>query len=382
MNLFVIFFIFSAWFCFLAWKPELGSRKISLAVMAFLTAGLIFDFKVGVDTGSYIWLYRSIMQNAIDYRNMGYVYLIRGVQLFSDRYTVSVLTVNIICIGLCIYTIFRYSRDWLMSYFLFFSSGLFLMYYSSGIRQMLSMAVFLFAFYEYLPQNKYLQYFVCCLLSMSFHEAGIISFAVPLVFLFQRYYRQNPVRAAGCAVFGILGVFGIISFLIPWIVKYYWWVPAIRHFVMYVDNASFSILGLGMELVWFAVVLLLYYLSGGKNHSEWEQFQMLVWGFSLAVYLCMVRYPQTSRICDYLQTIMLIFVPNLLNEIPDMKRKLAGLIPLIGLSFILMYGDLSFVVSRVRSTYSEIEISMTHYPYVSVFDEMTIEQYYGSYFVE
>lgn len=379
MNFFLIFSLLSLWLVISAWKPELRNRKIGLAVMLILMLVLVLDFKVGVDTGSYIWLYKSILRNEIDFRNMGYVYLIRTVQMFTDRYALSVLAANIICIGLCFYTMIRYSRNHLMSFFLFFASGIFLMYYSSGVRQMLAMAVFLFAYYEYLPGRKYIRYFVCCLLSVSFHEAGIISFLIPLIFLYQKLYRKNRRITLLASAGGIVLGFGLITFAVPWIVDNYWWVPVVSHFVRYLENTSISVLGLGMECVWFAAALMLYLLSGRERRTDWDQFQIMTWGFVFAAYLCMARFPQTSRLCDYVQVIMLVSIPNWFEMIPDRKKKTAAVLPLIGLNFILLYGDMQFAVPMIQKNYPEIKVSMLSYPYIFIFDEQSIEKYYGRF---
>lgn len=379
MNFFLIFSLLSLWLIISAWKPVLRTRRVSLAVMLVLMLVLILDFKVGVDTGSYIWLYRSILRNEIDFRNMGYVYLIRSVQMLTDRYEISVLAVNIICIGLCFYSMIRYSRNYLLSFFLFFASGIFLMYYSSGVRQMLAMAMFLFAFYEYLPSRKYIRYFICCLLSVSFHEAGIIAFLIPVIFLYQKLYRKNRRLTLLATAGGIAAVFGLITFAVPWIVERYWWVPVVSHFVRYLENTSISIMGLGMECVWFAAALILYLLADREQRTEWDQFQIMTWGFAFAVYLCMARFPQTSRLCDYVQIIMLVSIPNWFEMISDQKKKVAAVLPLIGLNFILLYGDMRFVVPMIQKNYPEIKVSMLSYPYVSIFDEQSIEKYYGRF---
>lgn len=380
MNLFLIFAVLSIWLLVSAWKPQLRSRRISLGVLLAILAVLLFDFRPGVDSGSYIWLYKSILLNEIDYRNMGYVYLIRIIQLFTDRYVFSVLVVNIINIVLCFRVVIRYSRNYIFSLFLFLTSGIFLMYYSSGVRQMLAMAVFLFSFYEYLPKKKWVLYYMCCVVSFMFHEAGIISFFVPAVFLYQKLYQNSPRNTLIGTGAGIFAIFMLISFIIPWIVTNYWWVPVISHFIRYVENTSISVMGLGMECVWFCVVLFLFLQGNREKQTDWDQFQMLVWGFAFAVYLCMVKYPQTSRICDYLQVIMLVFVPNLVEGITKPKKRVLSLVPVLGLSLILLYGDMAFCVPKMQSNYPALQVTMMRYPYISVFAEEKIDLYYGKYF--
>lgn len=380
MNLFLIFGICSAWFLLSVWKPELRSRRISLAVLMIALILLVLDFKVGSDTGTYIDLYYAIHDNHIDFRNPGFVYLIKIVQLLSDRYWVSVLACNLVVLALSFHAVIRRSKNYLMSLFLFMMSGLFIMYYSSGIRQLLAMAVFLFAYYEYLPERKLLHYYICCILSLAFHESGIVAFVIPLLFLYQKAFRKNPRNMLLLTGLGIVAVFALISFTVVWVSRYYWWVSLIAHFLQYMENTSISIMGLGMECVWFGVILLLYYLMDKNDRTAWNEFELLTWGFAFAVYLCMVKFPQVSRLCDYIQIIMLVSVPNWLEKIPSLRKKLIGLLPLLGLNFILMFGDMRFAVSKIQNNYPEMEVSMTHMPYIFVFDEQAIQKYFGSYF--
>ena len=379
VNLFLIFAVFALWFLLSVWKPELRNRKVSLAVLLGLLVILVVDFKAGVDTGSYIWLYKSILRNEIDYRNMGYVYLIRTVQMLTDRYWVSVLAVNLVCISLCFHAVIRNSRNYLLSFFLFFASGYFLIYYSSGVRQMLAAAVFLFAYYEYLPKKKYLPYFICCLLSVSFHESGIVTFVIPLLYVVVKAYRKNARMTIGGLAAAVGLGFVVVSFVARWILKEFMAINVVAHFAMYLENAAISITGLGMETVWFGVAFGLYLLSEKDKRTDWDLFQIFTWAFAFAVYLVMVKFPQVSRLCDFIQIIMLVSLPNWHEMIPDRKKKAAALVPLLGLNFILLYGDMAFVLPKIKKNYPALNASVTEYPYIFIFDEPIIRECYGSY---
>ena len=126
-------------------------------------------------------------------------------------------------------------------------------------------------------------------------------------------------------------------------------------------------MGLGMELVFLAGILLLYYLADRPQLDEFTAVEMMTFLFSIALYVSLAGYSLMSRCSDMFQVIMVILVPKLLYAIPDVKKKGAAFLGLALLNGYLLYTDLNAKIGFINAN-EKFQISMAQYPYISVFD--------------
>ena len=129
---------------------------------------------------------------------------------------------------------------------------------------------------------------------------------------------------------------------------------------------SFSILGIGMEIVLTCLCIILYYFNDMKD--DWTYFQVEVAFFALLVYILMIRYPLVSRVCDLLQVIFIILIPNLIQSITSKKKQLLSFIVVFLLNGFLLYVDIS---EKSRKT----GYSVKEFPYISIFETEKIENF-------
>ena len=82
----------------------------------------------------------------------------------------------------------------------------------------------------------------------------------------------------------------------------------------------------------------------------------------------MIRYPLVSRVCDLLQVIFIILIPNLIQFITSKKKQLLSFIVVFLLNGFLLYVDIS---EKSRKT----GYSVKEFPYISIFETEKIENF-------
>ena len=86
-------------------------------------------------------------------------------------------------------TVWKYSRSAAISLLLLAGSGVMEVYYGNALRQSLAMAVFLFAFYRYIPKRQYWCYELWMIAAVSLHEVAAAAMLVPIV---AEYVHKHP----------------------------------------------------------------------------------------------------------------------------------------------------------------------------------------------
>ena len=92
--------------------------------------------------------------------------------------------------------------------------------------------------------------------------------------------------------------------------------------------------------------------------------------FALLIYIIFLRFSLVSRVCDLIQVIFIILIPNLLSKIQVNKIKVALLAFIIVLNAFLLVTDLTYKINIMNE-----DFTVKTYPYVSIFDIDTINRY-------
>jgi len=64
-----------------------------------------------------------------------------------------------------------------------------------------------------------------------------------------------------------------------------------------------------------------------------------------------VRYSIVSRVCDLLQIIMLVMIPNLFAQMKTLRRKIVLLMGVLALNSFLLYSDLRYKIPLINKNY-------------------------------
>jgi hypothetical protein len=354
-------------------------RNIELVVFFLLMAFFALRFNLGPDTGTYYYIFQRVSSPIADslkyhmQRNVGFNILLYYCKVIFKNYQMFVLTVNLLILWLCGSNILKYSKNILFSALLFIGSGILEVYYSSGIRQMLSMAVFFYAFYRFLPKKQYWQYELLSLVAFSFHEIGIITFFIPLLDMYLHALQKNPQKTVRWSIVLCAVLTLVVSYLLPYLSSTLGYSTTITHGLIYFAKPSFSFMGLAMEIVFGVMLWLFWNAADPRQLSEFDKLQMAVIFLSIGLYIIGCRYSIISRLSDYLQIVMIILIPNLIAAMGGKKQMLCFMFTAL-LNGFLLYSDLTYKCTRL-SVHENRTVTLTNYTYFTVFDNDQIQNY-------
>ena len=340
-------------------------------------------FSVNADTGTYAWLFRSMqdpIKEAAVYhtrRNVLYSLMSFGMKQAFHEFRWLVLLQNVLILAGCFWVVFRFSKNRLLSTMLFIGSGMMEVYYGSGVRQALAMTCFLVGFYAFLPKKQYLLYELCCLIAFGFQDIALVAVPLPLLMFLVKPFRQKPFTVlawmGGVSIVILVFVYFFLSRFAYWLIDLVGPAPVWTHVIAYARFQQFSVLGIGMELVFLIGFGLLFWFSDKSKFSEFTWFSILVFFVSIFIYLAFCCYDLMSRVSDFIQIIMLVCVPEVLTAIPKKSVRTAGVIGLIGLNGFLLFSDIRANIARINGIGTDFTL-MT-YPYVNIFDTPNVTYY-------
>ena len=360
---------------------EKAEKALYIAVALFF----LVRFSIGQDTGTYHWMFYDVQNPLTDsltshmMRNFLFTLANYVVKVLFHEFRWFVLCSNLLILGSFTWVIFRRSKHLAMSLFLFCASGILEVYYGSGLRAGAVMAIYIFAFYQFLPKKQYLFYELCCLIAFGFHETALLLLVVPLLVPIARRFREKPVRTV-LIMFAISAVLCLITTLGfeklgNYLIDRFGWDATWTHVIAYLRFQEFSVMGLGMEIVFLIGILLLYWMTDKNKLDEFTSIEMMTFLFSIAIYIALAGYSLMSRCSDMFQVIMVVLVPKLIAAISEKSKRLLSLGGLAVLNLFLLYSDLQVKVSSISAN-EKFQITMEEFPYITVFESDKINGLY------
>ncbi len=328
-------------------------------------------FTIGPDLPTYISAFNrvtSIVRDALTYdtqRNIGFNALLYIGKYWIGSYSKFVLLTNVLFWGLVSITILKNSNSAVVSLLLLTGSGVMEVYYGNALRQSLAMAVFLFAFYRYIPKRQYWRYELWMIVAVSLHEIAAVAMLVPLV---AQYVNKHPHPTQLLKFYSIISAIGIlvgfffIKVLPPIAQKYVWGYGPLMHAMIYFCAPDFSVIGLAMEICLGIAAMFLYYVSDQRD--EFTKVQMAVFLMTLPLYFCLMGYSLASRICDFIQIVEVVLFANLLVSIPKVRMKVLGFAGVLALNAVLLFVDVRSRISAVEPMYQTLGRETNSYIYI------------------
>ena len=349
-----------------------NKEKISMFIFIAIALFFLIRFNVGQDIKTYLLSYDRVtnpIKDTLTYnanRNFGFTLLIYLCKKLSLSYPWFIFVTNLIALASITYITFKYSKNILLSLLMFVGSGYLEVYYASGLRQSIAMAIFLFIFYEYLPKKQYGKYYIGAVIACLFHEVAFVILLIPLLHKYLDSIRKNWKKLMIGSLVATVLISFLVSYVAPKIAYAIGFNDAITHLALYFMTQSFSVLGIGLEVVISGLCMLLFVLNDDKN--DWKFFEEVVIFFSLLVYILMIRYPLVSRVCDLIQVITLISIPNVIQSITSKKKQVLALGIVFLLNGFLLYSDLK---QKLKSTGYTFE----NYPYITIVEQQKIDNF-------
>lgn len=382
MYVLILYGLIGCFFLISAFFKTKAKRYVELAISGMVAIFFLIRFNLGPDYGTYYHIFLNTtnpIENALQFhafRNIGFTSLAMLSRVLFKEYRWFVLLCNFISIYLCGKIIIKHSKHPLLSTLIFVGTGILEVYYASGVRQMLAMAIFFYAFYEFLPKKKYLLYEVFILIACLFHEISVVGLLIPLLIRFQPRIMNRTHEFFGFGiVISVLLCFAFI-YLLPIVYRLAGEGSSpLMHIFHYLGQpSSFSWMGLLMECVFIGMVILLYYANDRMKVEPFLAFQVIVAVFTLFIYIAFSRYSIISRVCDFYQIIFLILLPNLIAEVQDQKKRILGIGFILVLNAYLLYSDLNYKIRLMNTSYG-YTMNLNTYPYTTVFNKPVCDQY-------
>lgn len=363
----------------------LAGEKRNIKVEWILYGGVVllfvFRFSLGQDTDVYSWLFSNVTNPLKDalhshtMRNVVFTTYAFLIKLVVKEFRWFVFVSNLIFFGVITWIVKQHSDYPLVSLLLVVGSGLLEVYAGSGLRQAMATVLFLYAFYEFLPKKQFVLYELFILMAIGCQEIAAAAVPIPLLYLLGKRFKEHPYRVTAILVLIGVAMLEVTYDGLPRIENYfinqYGYAPVWTHVLAYFHDREFSIAGIGMEAVFLIGIMILFYLSDQKQHTDFFRLELLTFIYSTVIYFAMSMYPLMSRCSDLLQSIMIVLVPELFSMIVSKRRVCASFAAVFLLNGFLLFVDLNEKCKYLTSS-GLWETSITTYPYVTVFDASTV----------
>ena len=349
--------------------------KIEISLFILLLGIMVINFPIGPDLPSYVFSFNRVsspIADAFKYnmqRNVGFNILLYSGKQIQNNYIMFRSLFNIIVVSLCGYTIYKHSKSLLFSSLIFLGAGYYIVYFGSGIRQMMAMAIFFFAYFNFLLEKKDISYLVSSIIALSFHEAGMICFLVYIVHKLYKYFWKAPIKIF--LTFSVLAViFAWLSLdFLPNFANKYQYISIFTHVLTYLNNISFDVFGIILRTVLIVIDIGLFYFVADKDQKSKEMILTML--FIYVFYIALSGFGIVARIYDFVAIIEVIMIPYFIDRISKQSYRLISTMLIIGINLVLMANDIRFACN---SDFVSSNFDFGEFPYLTVFDTNTIEQ--------
>lgn len=373
MNLYLIVFLLLAAGCLVEWKAPQYEEKLYMICWTIMTALLCLRFGQGTDYVTYHGIYETIPA-VIDisqgyicgfYPEIGWRLLTALFKLFHVPFWGFTMTLGLVEMLLLHRFLKKYVSMKVTGLFLSFPV-LFFVYMASGLRQGLAICVFLGIALPFYLEKKWIPYVISVLVAASFHRVGYAW----LVLIIVGYLPLQVMLAfAGLAIAGglILQVGPVQQFIVN--------ILPVYHVKQFLLEGNVSLFAVGERFVSFIVLLLLYFrrlrLDGSIESSKVQVMKAYTCGICFYMLLFGNAY-YASRYGVIFKVLECVLVVYLIEK-SDRVMKAAAIF-FFSLTLVMGLKNLNAAVRE--GGYSGIGVNVLSYPYVSVFNQDKIDEYY------
>ncbi len=304
------------------------SRQAYLNMVCLLASGLIlatvslFRINTGNDYVGYIEKFHDAFYNIHVVTEPGFNIITKLVYWFTgyEAYLVVFAIFSIATVAVFIAAMYRDSRDYLLTFFLFMCFG----YYFQSLNTMryyLALAIVLYSLH-YVRTKRYVAFVVTVVVASMFHKSSLV--VIPLFIIARlNLKRWHYIAAAVVALSGL-------------VLKKQYLALIVKLYPTYVNEQEALSLGSAtlMSIIRIALVLAcaLYIALKNKDDNEDESIKSekkLYFNLNymaLLLYTCFSFVPYLSRIGYFLIICQIYYIPMMIASISnDKKRKLLRL---------------------------------------------------------
>ena len=295
------------------------SKKRALR-LAFLWIILLTGLRgryVGPDTRSYISNFARVCSGdslVIDQRfEVGYQYLTKFISHFTHDPQILLLVIAAIINVLYARFIFKYSRDMLLSIFLYITIGHFV-FQLTGLRQALAMAICTLAI-DFALERKPIWFAASIALACSFHGSAVAF--IPVYFLTGNHGKRTEALAVVIPV--ILLLFGNRLLNLAY---------SFGDYDRYSEGGGVKDSGGWTIIIILSLTIILTLMSrsfhGNNGITREDRFFLFLTAMALGFYLLRYQNRVAERVSNYYRLSMIILLPNALDDVPGFELRSFG----------------------------------------------------------
>lgn len=288
---------------------------------------------VGNDYANYYTYYQNIVSGRGQDVEIGY----KLINIFVARMGLSFQWVYFItcfiAYALLMLCIRKYSKNYAVSYLLFFSGGFFFLLGLNQIRQFVAVGCVFFAF-QFIEKKKPLFYFVLVIIGGLFHVTAYVM--LPFYFILGKKIRLSLYAAGALAILPINIFFNDIM---AWLFKTF--MPRYMNSNYISKEYTLEVPYLTMTVVTIVVVLLL----AGREKKEIEGIERVFLNgcmISLVMVTVCTWIPEYKRFVYYFFIPTIFYIPRLLDKEKRVWVKLALILLLVAADWVNVSTTLSF----------------------------------------
>ena len=345
------------------------NRKIESFIFVLLMVFFALRFPLGTDIDTYNEIYSNTTNSLISAikgipypDNIGYNVFMTIAKILNLDFNGYMLYFNVI-IGLIIGIVcYKKSDNLLISLVILVGSGIIQVYYSGMLRQMIVMALFLYAYYRYLENNNYFMYYAIVFIAISFQWIALVLLFIPLVKIF--FDNTNGKVRIILPLIATVLLFFVMVYIVP---KYAYLVPG--RFGQYLYADVFSPIGLVSRIIVLFGVIVPFIFADRDELSSFDIFSVYLCYISLLIYIVLSQNAIFSRVSDMISIIEIILVPKLISNISNKNKSIISALLIISINFIFLFSDIHYIANQ-----SLKNISLKEYPLIYVWDDINYQE--------
>ena len=345
------------------------NRKIESFIFVLLMVFFALRFPLGTDIDTYNEIYSNTTNSLISAikgipypDNIGYNVFMTIAKILNLDFNGYMLYFNVI-IGLIIGIVcYKKSDNLLISLVILVGSGIIQVYYSGMLRQMIVMALFLYAYYRYLENNNYFMYYAIVFIAISFQWIALVLLFIPLVKIF--FDNTNGKVRIILPLIATVLLFLVMVYVVP---KYAYLVPG--RFGQYLYADVFSPIGLVSRIIVLFGVIVPFIFADRDELSSFDIFSVYLCYISLLIYIVLSQNAIFSRVSDMISIIEIILVPKLISNISNKNKSIISALLIISINFIFLFSDIHYIANQ-----SLKNISLKEYPLIYVWDDINYQE--------
>lgn len=315
----------------LLYKGEDNSEKrnkkiyITLASLQWILISGLRHVSVGADTYEYSqsfyralntsWTdainnFHNILTGKIEGRDPGYQLFEKFCGLFTSDYQVYLIIIAIIFSGLMGYSVYKNSKDPLLSYILY--DSLFYAFFSiTGLRQTVATAIAVFIGYELIKKRKPLLFATVILIVATIHKSALI---------FLIFYPLYSVKITGVKRIFAIGMSCISFAMRVQLSSFLKEISGYDNYGVY-DGAgnTWTFISLFLIVILIAISfsdIIEYYDYAASHYLN----ALLIGAFFLPLTLI---NPSAMRIVQYFSAFLMFLLPDMLSIFNEQSRRIA-----------------------------------------------------------